>query len=77
MNKLNTLFSESTINAINNSKPEMVSKSEYSRAAINIGLSMIYAANESMTDMELYNYIINSQAISEDLDPLKINREVK
>jgi hypothetical protein len=47
----------------------MNSKSEISRAAMAIGLSMLSVAKLSMTDREFYSYINESQDIDNDSRP--------
>lgn len=70
MKKLNTLFTDSSRQHIDSfSDNSMNSKSEISRAAMAIGLSMISAARISMTDREFYSYINDCQDIDNQSDP--------
>ena len=70
MKKINTLFTENTHNALSG-LPEICpsSKSQVARAAMNIGLSMLYAANANMTKRELHLYILDCEDIDFNLDP--------
>ena len=73
MKKINTLFTKNSIDVINSfSESRMNSKSEISRAALCIGLTMIGSAMISMTDRELRNYILDCQDIDDNLDPTTI-----
>lgn len=60
MKKLNVLFdSESSSRLDNQSADSMNTKSEIARAAMVLGLGMLEAARESMTDREFYDYVKN------------------
>ncbi len=64
MQKLNILFPDCHQRKIEQlSSEHMNSKSEIARAAMSIGLASIQAASVSLTDRELYKYIIDSQSI--------------
>lgn len=69
MKKLNTLFTTETIEIIDSTtKSSMNSKSEISRAAMTIGISMLLAAKSSLTDREFYSYVNDCQDIDNSLD---------
>ena len=64
MKKLNTLFTAETIEIIDNTaKFSMNNKSEIARAAMTIGISMLWAAKSSLTDREFYSHINDCQDI--------------
>lgn len=70
MKKLNTLFTDHTVEVIDKmANCNMNSKSEISRAAMTVGLSMLSAASLNMTDKEFYHYINDCQDIDQNLDP--------
>lgn len=75
MKKLNTLFTHQTTEVINKmSECKMNSKSEVSRAAMTIGLSMLSAASINMTDKEFYHYVNDCQDIDKNLDPTTLEK---
>ncbi|AUR86885.1 hypothetical protein NVP1090B_50 [Vibrio phage 1.090.B._10N.286.48.F1] len=69
MKKLNTLFTTETIEIIDSTtKSSMNSKSEISRAAMTLGISMLMAARSSLTDREFYSYVNDCQDIDNNLE---------
>ncbi len=68
MKKLNILFTDCHDKACHGlSGMNMNSKSEIARAAMSAGLSMVYAARNSMTDREFYEYVMDYQDIDESI----------
>lgn len=75
MKKLNTLFTSETVEIIESTaRHSMNSKSEISRAAMTVGISMLWAAKSSMTDREFYHYINDCQDIDQNLDPVPLEK---
>ncbi|AUR94777.1 hypothetical protein NVP1198B_67 [Vibrio phage 1.198.B._10N.286.54.F4] len=75
MKKLNTLFTTETIEIIDNTtKHSMNSKSEIARAAMTIGMSMLWVAKSGLTDREFYSYVNDCQDIDNNLDPKPLEK---
>lgn len=76
MKKINTLFTESSHEAIDSIESvSMNSKSEIARAALNFGLSYLSAGKINMTDKEFYSFVNDCQDIDNQMLPKQIEKK--